>query len=352
MLAYWMMFSVYALGALGSGIRDQFRPNPTPILFLAGLMMTLLIGLRWQVGGDWDTYQGIYLSIARSDVMTAIDMTEPAYGLLNWIMSEIGLDIWAVNLVCATIFVVGLTAFARQQLNPWLAIVVAIPFLVIVVAMGYTRQGAAIGFSMLGLAALHDRAFRRCLVLLLLASTFHRSALVLIPIVGLSFSQDRLQMIAMTLIASVLAYFLLLRPAIDSYSAGYIEQVYQAEGAGVRLAMNIVPAAIMLLFPRQLGLDGNERRLWSNFAWFGLLLNVLYLVVETNVAIDRLGIYAIPMQMVIFSRLPALFGRPYHPDKIVTMAIIGYAALVQFVWLTYAVNAQSWLPYQFMPLVA
>ena len=351
MFAYWMMFCVYALGALGSNIRDRFRPSPTPILFLAGLMMTLLIGLRWQVGGDWHTYHEIYRSIAQSDVMTAADTTEPAYGLLNWIMAQIGLDIWAINLVCAAIFVIGLTAFARQQPNPWLAIVVAIPFLVIVVAMGYTRQGAAIGLSMLGLAALQNANFRRCLVLLLLASTFHRSALVLIPIVGLSFSKDRLQTIAMTLIASILAYFLLLSSVIDRYSAGYIEQVYQAEGAGIRLAMNILPAAIILLFPKQLGMEGNERRLWSNLAWFGLLLNILYLVIESNVAIDRMGIYAIPMQMVVFSRLPALFGRPGHPDKTITMVVIGYAALVQFVWLTYGSNARSWLPYEFMPLV-
>lgn len=350
MFAYWIMFCVYALGALGSDIRDRFRPSPTPILFLAGLMMTLLIGLRWQVGGDWHTYQEIYQSVAQSDVITAIDITEPAYAMLNWIMAQIGLDVWAVNLVCAAIFVVGLTAFARQQPNPWLAIVVAIPFLVIVVAMGYTRQGAAIGLSMLGLAALHDGSFRRCLVLLLLASTLHRSALVLVPIVGLSISKDRLQIIAMTLIASVLAYFLLVSPVIDRYSTGYIEQVYQAEGAGIRLAMNILPASIMLLFRKQLGMEDSERRLWTNFAWFGLLLNILYLVIESNVALDRIGIYAIPMQMVVFSRLPALFGRPGHPDKIFTALVIGYAALAQFVWLSYGSNARSWLPYQFMPL--
>lgn len=44
--------------------------------------------------------------------------------------------------------------FARSQPDPWLAVLVAVPYLVIVVAMGYSRQAVAIGILLAGLGRL------------------------------------------------------------------------------------------------------------------------------------------------------------------------------------------------------
>lgn len=41
-----------------------------------------------------------------------------------------------------------------REPHPWLSLLLAVPHLIVVVAMGYTRQEAALGLLMLGLASL------------------------------------------------------------------------------------------------------------------------------------------------------------------------------------------------------
>jgi hypothetical protein len=129
----------------------------------------------------------------------------------------------------------------------------------------------------------------------------------------------------------------------------YVEQDYDAQGATVRVLMNIVPALLFLLFQRRFGLSEAERKLWRNFsiAAFGTLA-LLFLVESTTVA-DRVAIYLIPLQIVVLSRLPHAFPDRGKPNAMLVIAILSYSALVQYVWLTQAQHAEYWLPYRFYP---
>ena len=66
--------------------------------------------------------------------------------------------------------------------------------------------------------------------------------------------------------------------------------------------------------------------------------------------VDRLALYLIPLQLIVFARLPMVFGTEGRRNGQLTLAIIAYSALVQFVWLTSADNADYWLPYKVYPL--
>ena len=120
-------------------------------LVAIGLFLTLLIGLREQVGGDWFNYFP-YLNRARGLPFAAMLLSnEPGYGLLNWVGANVGGSIYFVNTICGLVFTVGLLLFCRSQPRPWLALCLAFPYLVTVVAMGYSRQGVAIGLEMIAL---------------------------------------------------------------------------------------------------------------------------------------------------------------------------------------------------------
>lgn len=345
MLHYWLLFSVFALGALGWNTQSR-QTRLTPGILMAAAALALLIGFRWEVGADWFPYERMYEEISIWGIEAALEITEPLYGLLNLVAAKLGLDIWFVNIVCSILFVWGLVRFAQLQPNPWLAIVVAIPFLAIVVAMGYTRQGAAIGLAMLGIVAARDKSIKKSIIIILLAGTFHRSALILIPLVAISNTQNRFQTVLLAFIASILGYVFLLDSAVERYSSTYVEQVYQAEGAATRLAMNIVPSIIMLLWHRKLGLDESETRLWKCFAFLGLTLNFLLIFIDSTVALDRIGIYVIPIQILVFSRLPTLIASSNIGISFATLGVIVYSAAIQFTWLNFASNAKYWLPYQ------
>ena len=123
MWPYAAVFAVLAFGAFTAGpLRGQLdKPH---WIVLPAIILTLFIGLRVQVGGDWYVYLRIFAHCASLDPWSAMNVkvTDPAYGLLNWLAGQAGAGIWAVNLVCAAIFVTGLWSFCRMQTSPPLAL--------------------------------------------------------------------------------------------------------------------------------------------------------------------------------------------------------------------------------------
>ena len=50
--------------------------------------------------------------------------------------------------------------------------------------------------------------------------------------------------------------------------------------------------------------------------------------------------------MVIYSQLPYILSKTDRAVPSVLFGVILYSFCIQFVWLNYADNAQSWLPYR------
>ena len=103
---------------------------------MAGAVIVwLLIGLRYKVGADWETYRFLFSYAGYAKLGRALAVGDPGYQFINWAVQQVGGELWQVNLLCGLIFTWGLYRFARAQPDPWLCIAVAIPYLVIVVAM-------------------------------------------------------------------------------------------------------------------------------------------------------------------------------------------------------------------------
>ena len=220
---------------------------------LVWLLGTLLVGFRFQVGGDWRNYFHYLVEAANVDVTEVLVKADPAYGLLNWISAQMDWGMFGVNLMCGAIFCYGLLAFCRRQPWPWLAFAVAIPYLVIVVGMGYTRQGVALGLEMLGLLSLRNKSVIGFVLWVALAATFHKTAVVLLPIVALVSSRNRYWSIAWVGVTAIVLYYLLLSNEVDNLVVNYVGGQMQSDGAGIRLAMNGLPAAILLIWQSRFG---------------------------------------------------------------------------------------------------
>ena len=310
-------------------------------------LISLMIGLRYEVGGDWRTYLEIFRTTGYADFADALTMSDPGYGLFNWLAQQFGLGMWAVNLACAVLFMWGLTSFARRQPNPWLALLVSVPYLVIVVAMGYTRQAVAIGLILVGLSRIVEReSLLRFGLYVLLAAAFHKTAIIVLPLVSFGATKNRLAMVGAGAFMVATLYYLFLYESIDSLMQNYVTAEYDSQGAAVRVAMNLVAAALFLIFRKRFRLPEFERKLWTNFsiAAFGAL--ALLLLIRSSTVVDRLALYLIPLQLFVFSRLPRAFGTPARENRVWILIVIAYSGLVQLIWLTSATNAAFWLPYQ------
>lgn len=346
MIVYWLLFAFFTAGAM----RERPRPDGVArgdILFRVGcLLMVLVIGLRYHVGADWVPYEEIFADARREQLGSLPVIADPGYYLLNMVVQQAGGQLWLVNLLCAIIFVWGLMRFAEAQERPWLAMVVAIPYLVIVVAMGYTRQGVSIGLIMAGLASYTGTgSVLRFAAYVAVAATFHKTAIVALPLVAAANERGRIANVLLAGALTYLFYNFFLSASVGRLVTNYIDARYAAEGAGIRVAMSVLPAVLFLLRSHQLGFAPRERAVWRNFSVAALGFLVLLVVVRSSAAIDRLALYTIPLQAAVLCRPRSVFAR----EGFGTFLIIAYAAAVQFTWLTFAHHARFWVPYQFWP---
>jgi hypothetical protein len=366
MFAYWAVFFVFAAGALwySSGAFSVPGHASTPVqgrqapgtsnrlLLLAGLLTALMIGLRFEVGTDWPAYLEIFGYLSDDTLPRALRRIDPGYGLLNWLVARAGWQIWVVNLVCGFLFMFGLIRFARHQPNPWLAIAAAVPYLVIGVAMGFSRQSVAIGLSMAGLVAVSKGSFGRFVLWVLLGALFHRTAVILIPIVAIAYSRNRFQAFVIGLFGCLIGYYLLSSAqGLEHFQRTYVARTYEAQGAGIRLAMNLPPALLFLAMGRRFSTNDIELRIWRTFSIIAVLSLVGYLFISSTAALDRMALYILPLQIFVLSRVPTVFSRPGQPSTVLVAAVLAYSALIEFIWLNYSNNSQHWIPFQLYPVL-
>jgi hypothetical protein len=311
-----------------------------------------MIGFRFEVGGDWFAYLQIFQDIGYQDLDVALTMSDPGYAFLNWAAHALGLDYWAVNLACGLIFVWGLQKFAMEQPNPWLVLVVAIPYFIIVVSMGYTRQAVAISLVMAALVAMNNGTFARAALYFVLAVIFHKTAIIILSLVGFAAARRKILTAAVAVGSAVLLYFLFLASRVESLVTSYVEQAYASEGAVIRVMMNLPPALLFLFLGHRFAASAFQHKLWRNFslAAFGAFA-LLFLVEGATTFVDRLALYLVPLQLYVLGRMPHALAEKGGPASgPLTVAIIVYSATIQLVWLTSATHAAFWVPYQVYPL--
>jgi hypothetical protein len=330
----------------------HYRVRDDVLLLVILVVLTLMIGLRYQVGGDWNVYAVTFRSVTLRPLDVALSRTpdEAVYTIMNWLVGKAGFQIWLVNLICAVPFIAGLTAFCRQQPNPWLAFAVAAPLFIIVVGMGYTRQAAAAGFMLIGMAGLtRGRSFAWFVGWALLGSAFHTSLLIFIPVMAVVVFRATFLWLLAFIIAMAVAYYVILPTALERYSVGYIHNVYEAKGAIFRIVPNAFAGLFVVAFPKQFASNPMELKVWRGWGWLALIAFGAFFLVASSVIIDRLSIYLLPLQIFVLARLPNAFRADRKPSLALTVFVLIYSALVLFFWLNFANNARYWVPYRLYP---
>ena len=341
MWPYWLMFLLPAWGVLAP--RSLPARQATVMWILVGGLFALLMGLRHETGGDWITYLPMFDSTARLTFTQAVALGDPGYYGLNWLVAHSGGSIYIVNLLCAAVMMWGTIVFCRDQPNPWLALLAAVPYMLVVVGMGYTRQGVALGFALLGLRALAHTQVRTFVIWIAIGATFHKSAVLLLPIAALAASRNRILTGVLVAVATGMLYYLLLADSSEALWANYVEYKRQSQGGMIRVWMNVVPGLFLIAFRKQIAPDQQERKLWLWMAIFALAC--LPLVGLASTAVDRVALYLIPLQLFVFSRMPRL-AKTVRVRTLIVLGVVGYYTAVLFIWLNFAIHSQYWLPYQ------
>lgn len=328
--------------ALANAIRMRGQPY-LPLL----IALFLFSAFRFEVGCDWSGYLNQYLIY--SELSLAAALVQPREIL--WI-SIFTLQSWLelpypwINVFSSFIFFVGLHAMARRQPDPLAFIVLLFPILIINMPMSGIRQGAAIGMMFFAFNAFIDRKTLRFVIFTLVATGLHSSALVfllLAPLVSGAYSRKRLFFAAFLALPG--AFFLAQSAGGDVAIQRYVGTGVDAAGAMFRVGLLTITGGYFLVL---------LRRKWKTkfpadfkLAIIGalIMLAIIALLPLSSVMADRLAYYLLPIQAMIFARLPFLQIRN---DRAVHVAFPYVLLGVTFlVWSSISWHfAQCYLPYQ------
>jgi hypothetical protein len=344
LLPYWLLFMLWLVAALQAERRRA--QDPLTILFVTATVLTILmIGLRFEVGGDWGAYFRIYESIYFIPLQSSLSITDPGYAVVNWFAAQTNTGITFINLLCSALFMSGFARLAWKQPNPGLAVLVAVPYLIIVVAMGYTRQAAAIGIICFAIADASERHLIRLTILIGIAALFHKTAILILPITLVPIFRRSALFGAFGIVLFLVLFILLLRDTSDQLITNYVQSDYDSQGALIRVLMNVLAGLLFLLLRKHIDIPVFQKSFWTVCAIISIFSMAALMISSASSGVDRLSLYLIPLQAIVYSRLPYILSREGKSLPSVLIAVVGYSFLVQFVWLKYADNSHYWLPY-------
>jgi hypothetical protein len=348
MLPYWLVFFPFALGSISNRFQIRHRLGPVLLALLFGL--TLFVGMRYRTGADYGGYELIYKNTTSLSLNTMLGFTDRGFYTLVWALHQISVELWLLNLICAIIFIVGLSQFAREMPNPWLTVVIALPYLIFVIAMSGIRQASAIGLFYLSIVAYRERRLVAAVLWLFAAASFHASAIIMLGVAGLSFSRNKFQAGVIILLTMLVGYYVL-SSTFDIYAVRYGTKQIQSSGTIYRVLMNLAAAIPYLILRKRFPVLGeHEAKFWTNMSWLGGAPQPPRAPGTSSTALDRFALYLFPLQTYVLSWLPMMFAKDGRNTKGWTLLIVGYSALILLVFLGYGVNSKSSIPYRIYPL--
>ncbi len=309
----------------------------------------LFIGLRYDVGADWEPYVYIHSIITQNTLWDVLARSEPlSYGII-WLSATLGYDVYLTNFIAAFITLAGVFAFARCTVNPWLALITTTPYFLFVMGMSGIRQTMAAGVVLF----LFSRWDRYSLIrrggLILIAAMFHTSALINNLFLILKMNIPLRFKVVLGIAIFMLTVYLGMEVAvyadnIDRYQDRYFGQsvMERSFSSLYHIAMIAIPALLALLFRRRIRPYIHN----SSLLQFGILaaLVVAAMSFMNPTVASRLSNYLYFLPMMIYPALVIGAGRHNHQMAMVTVVAFHFALLA--VWFNFANHAFSYLPYR------
>lgn len=336
-LTYFLFLLRFALAGWG-GARKQ-------LYFVVLFSLFLFSAFRYQVGCDWQGYYFQYVHFEKYWSTLSL-MSEPAWWVFLTLFNELDLPYPVVNVFSSAVFFTGVNTLARRQPDPLGFLVILFPILIINMPMSAIRQGAAIGLMCIAFSAFIDRRPLKYVIWVLLAAGFHPSALIFMLLLPLAAGRFGWQNLIVTVILALPgAYFLALGDSAQMAVRRYIDNEMEAAGAIFRLSFLALTATYYFMF---------LRRKWKSrfLEDYGLVsigsigfMLVLLLIPISTVISDRLGYYLVPIQTMIFARIPFLpfrWNSALHSATPYLLLLLIFTIWSQLSWIF----ASCYIPYQ------
>jgi len=154
-------------------------------IFASGITFWLFASVRYVIGFDYRFYEKIFLSASNRNLAELLTSKtiEPGYSFLNLATSYLGGNYRAFLFIFHLIFtLLVFTWISRYSPSPWLSIYLFVTLQYFALSMNFLRQALAAAIILWIYPFLKTRRFLPCIAIILFASTFHRTALAMLPL--------------------------------------------------------------------------------------------------------------------------------------------------------------------------
>lgn len=206
MVYYFSVLLMFLLGVISLTSISKYTKLALGFAFF--VLLLFLGGLRYEVGADWHSYNKIFNN---TEPGKFFDLgIEPLFGILILIIKGIGLGYSGyVFLIFALSTSLKLSSIYKYSYNFFAALMIYFPIQFMSYDVNGIRQGLAIAIIFCSLKYLLERKLKLYLILVLIATGFHYSAIIFLPFYFISNIKLKPLLIHFIVVGSVTAGFLL-----------------------------------------------------------------------------------------------------------------------------------------------
>lgn len=343
--------------------RFRFVINNKYFYSSIALFFIILIGLRYQVGCDWEKYQElfeIYKTFSFTEIIGNNLFERQKFQELGHIfLTKISQNIYFLNLIYSIIFTLPLFYFCSQLKRKYFALLISYPYYVVVVGMGPIRQAASISILMLSIILVSNKKYYSHFFLTIISSLIHQSSFLFNGLI-LSSLLTKIKRIIFSkkdiLIIILISFIFLFSLPTILYKIYYLLSSYKkidptfgnvmvnpAKSAFIIWFMNLIPSLIYLKNKKKFNYDQNLNLILTIFSFVEVFL--LPIIFLNSVIGYRLLLYFFPSSIYITSQIPELnllsIKKEYIRNSIIFIAFISL-----IVWLKFAFHSSCWVPYK------
>ncbi len=329
------------------------------------LFFIIFIGLRYEIGCDWEQYKGMfekYEFIGLSDIFKRNIIGEDNFQkypeLGHIFLTKISQNIYILNLIYSILFAIPLFYFCSKLKNKYFSLLISYPYYIIVVGMGPIRQAACISFLMISILFVSNKKYYSHLFLTIISLLIHQFSIIFNTLILGSlltkFKSIKFSKLNSFLIILAFTVFTFCLPSIISKTYTYLTLYKKIDSNGIMIIppaksaillwiMNLVPSLIFLKNRNFFNINDNLKKIFTIFSVLEICL--LPIVLIQSVIGYRLILYLFPNSIYITSLIPEL-----NILNIKKIYIVNFFVFIIFItmisWLKFAYHSYCWVPYK------
>ncbi len=308
-MIYFIILAVIIRAQLLNIFENKYFKKRGDIYFLiVSLIIIFIAAFRDGIGYDFNSYREIHHKINILGFGANAVGVEFGYYLLNIIgKSDFAIVIFLSALIGVTVKILIINKYSEDK---WMSLMVYFTGIFIMFDMGAIRQGIAMAIALVSLKYILDKDLIKFLITILLASLFHLSILLFIPLYFLNSKElNRRSIYLITLISLLISLinFNSLAMSISNYLPNFVAtklQYYLSIDSGnitISLIKRVVFLVIFVEFYKRKNIKDKIALLFLNAYILSVILMGTLSTIDILGGRGAMNLYI--MQMFIFSTI-------------------------------------------------